>query len=50
MIPRIPSGKESGVNPLWLPGGRLPNGINEAVVDLDNSQKNLWFSRKVDLK
>lgn len=30
---RIPSGNEAGASDLWLPGGRLPNGVPEAVVD-----------------
>ncbi|WP_143735647.1 RHS repeat domain-containing protein, partial [Microbulbifer mangrovi] len=30
---RIPTGRESGANPLWEPGGKLPTGHDEAVVD-----------------
>lgn len=30
---RIPSGNESGANPLWMPGGKLPGGGSEAVVN-----------------
>jgi uncharacterized Zn-binding protein involved in type VI secretion len=30
---RIPSGNEAGANELWLPGGLLPNGNTEAVID-----------------
>jgi hypothetical protein len=30
---RMPSGNESGANELWLPGGKLPTGYSEAVVD-----------------
>ncbi|MBD2752783.1 hypothetical protein [Spirosoma validum] len=30
---RIPSGNEMGANNLWLPGGKLPTGYSEAVVD-----------------
>jgi YD repeat-containing protein len=30
---RLGTGNESGANPLWLPGGRLPTGYPEAVVD-----------------
>jgi hypothetical protein len=33
---RIPSGNEAGANDQWLPGGRLPNGASEAVVDGGN--------------
>jgi hypothetical protein len=31
---RIPSGNEAGANQFWIPGGHLPTGIPEAVVDL----------------
>ncbi|WP_238116209.1 RHS repeat domain-containing protein, partial [Vibrio cincinnatiensis] len=31
---RIPSGNEAGANDLWIPGGKLPDGNTEAVVDL----------------
>ena len=30
---RLPSGNEMGANALWLPGGHLPTGYSEAVVD-----------------
>jgi len=30
---RLPSGNESGANPLWIPGGQLPGGKLEAVVN-----------------
>jgi hypothetical protein len=30
---RIPSGNEAGVNPMWLPGGKLPTGVREAIMD-----------------
>lgn len=30
---RMPSGNEAGANELWLPGGYLPKGYREAVVD-----------------
>ncbi|XZZ61657.1 hypothetical protein ACJJIF_19525 [Microbulbifer sp. SSSA002] len=30
---RIPSGNEAGANDLWIPGGRLPDGALEAVID-----------------
>lgn len=30
---RIPSGNEAGANDQWLPGGLLPSGANEAVLD-----------------
>lgn len=30
---RVPSGNEMGANNLWLPGGQLPTGYSEAVVN-----------------
>jgi hypothetical protein len=30
---RIPNGNEAGANTQWLPGGVLPSGANEAVID-----------------
>ena len=30
---RMPSGNEAGANDQWLPGGYLPNGTREAVID-----------------
>lgn len=30
---RMPSGNEIGANALWLPGGFLPTGYREAVID-----------------
>lgn len=30
---RIPSGNEAGANPQWEPGGHLPTGIPEIVID-----------------
>jgi hypothetical protein len=30
---RIPSGNEAGANAKWLPGGLLPQGMPEAVID-----------------
>jgi hypothetical protein len=31
---RVPSGNEAGANDLWIPGGKLPDGASEAVIDL----------------
>jgi len=30
---RMPTGNEDGANALWLAGGKLPTGHDEAVVD-----------------
>ncbi|WP_178124002.1 PAAR domain-containing protein [Pseudomonas piscis] len=30
---RIPSGNEAGANADWIPGGKLPEGTSEAVID-----------------
>lgn len=34
---RIPSGNESGANTHWIPGGYLPTGVPEAVIDVPGS-------------
>ena len=31
---RMPSGNEAGANDKWIPGGRLPDGAAEAVIDV----------------
>jgi len=31
---RLPSGNEAGANSAWLPGGLVPSGSREAVVDI----------------
>jgi hypothetical protein len=33
---RIPSGNEAGANDQWIPGGKLPDGASEAVIDGGN--------------
>ncbi|TAE70594.1 MAG: hypothetical protein EAZ85_11800 [Bacteroidetes bacterium] len=30
---RLPNGNEAGANELWIPGGKLPKGYSEAVVN-----------------
>lgn len=30
---RLPSGNETGANELWIPGGKLPNGYLESVIN-----------------
>ena len=35
---RMPSGNEAGANDQWLPGGLLPSGTNEAVIDGASAQ------------
>lgn len=34
---RVPSGNEAGANDKWIPGGYLPTGIPEAVIDVPPS-------------
>lgn len=34
---RMPSGNEAGANEHWIPGGYLPTGIPEAVIDIPSS-------------
>jgi hypothetical protein len=33
---RLPSGNEAGTNDRWIPGGKLPDGGSEAVIDGGN--------------
>lgn len=33
---RMPSGNEDGANKWWLPGGTLPGGLSEVVIDAGN--------------
>lgn len=40
---RIPSGNEAGANDLWIPGGKLPNGNSEAVVDVGDISPSRYF-------
>jgi hypothetical protein len=46
---RIPSGNEAGASELWLPGGKLPGGKSEAVIDLGESQAEKWTSKIIKL-
>jgi hypothetical protein len=39
---RIPSGNEAGANDQWIPGGKLPDGNLEAVVDLGGASPGSW--------
>jgi len=44
--PKIPSGNEWGArdtDPIWLPGGKLPNGDWEAVVSTKGMEKGIHY-------
>jgi hypothetical protein len=47
---RMPSGNEAGANSLWIPGGKLPTGQMEAVVDRIPKgkyiERELWDTKK----
>ena len=47
---RLPSGNEAGANALWIPGGKLPTGQLEAVVDAIPKgkyiERKLWDPKK----
>ncbi len=36
---RLPSGNEAGANSNWIPGGKLPGGSSEAVIDVNSKLK-----------
>ena len=46
---RIPSGNEAGANDLWIPGGKLPDGNTEAVVDLGGISPSKYTSLPLKL-
>lgn len=39
----MPSGNEFGANSQWLSGGRLPTGLNEAVIKTEGMQLNTHY-------
>lgn len=39
---RMPSGNEGGANPQWIPGGFLPTGDHEAVIDIPDRDPGKW--------
>lgn len=45
---RMPSGNEAGANDQWLPGGLLPSGTNEAVIDGAKAQPHHYSITAVD--
>ncbi|MBF0365525.1 MAG: hypothetical protein HQK50_08130 [Oligoflexia bacterium] len=47
---RIPSGNEAGASDLWIPGGKLPNGNSEAVIDANKISADNINILKLDFK
>jgi len=45
---RVPSGNEAGANDLWIPGGRLPDGTAEAVIDVGDIPPARYSATRVD--
>ena len=45
---RMPSGNEAGANELWLPGGLLPTGLNEAIIDGANASSKHYTSKVIN--
>ncbi|MGH9381306.1 MAG: hypothetical protein ACRD2Z_11925 [Thermoanaerobaculia bacterium] len=46
---RIPSGNEAGASELWIPGGKLPNGASEAVIDAGGLPDSRYTTRVVEV-
>ena len=51
---QMPTGNETGANPLWIPGGKLPktpafDGLPEAVLDLKGWHKHHWPYQSLSL-
>lgn len=45
---RMPSGNEAGANEHWIPGGRLPNGNSEAVIDVGGLPSSRYTATPVE--
>ena len=45
---RMPSGKEAGANSQWMPGGFVPSGANEAVIDGGSTQPSHYIITPVN--
>lgn len=45
---RIPNGNEAGASELWIPGGKLPNGVPEAVIDAGGLPDSRYAVRTVE--
>lgn len=41
---KIPSGNEAGANSQWIPGGLLPSGNSEAIIDLGNANPSTYVT------
>ena len=46
---RMPSGNEAGANEFWIPGGKLPTGNLEAVIDADNISPSQYTVTPIDI-
>jgi len=44
---RMPSGNEAGANDQWIPGGKLPGGFSEGVIDVGGLGSNRYSRSKV---
>ncbi len=40
---QMPSGNEYGANSQWIPGGKLPTGLSEAVIKTEGMQLNINY-------
>jgi hypothetical protein len=39
----MPTGNEFGANSQWIPGGKLPTGLNEVVIKTEGKQLNVNY-------
>ncbi len=47
---RIPSGNEAGANQKWEPGGHLPNGSSEIVIDVAGMKPGIdYYAAKIEV-
>ena len=42
------SGNEAGANEYWIPGGKLPDGASEAVIDVGDIPSSRYTTKTID--
>jgi uncharacterized protein RhaS with RHS repeats len=44
---RMPSGNEAGANEYWIPGGKLPDGASEAIIDVGDIPDSRYTTKTI---
>ena len=45
---RMPSGNEAGANEYWIPGGKLPDGASEDVIDVGDIPSSRFSTKTIE--